>query len=129
MRHKKVTAWLSCALVFGVVLSFVGTVVVAEEDLTIQRIYFNTSNAKKLTKASGITDVLAEAIIKYRIKCRYFKDLKDLLKVPGITKEVYEKINPRVSPEGYLYCLPEKGVEFDEEDEEEPILAPSKPLC
>jgi len=128
MRHKKVTAWLSCALVFGIILIFIGRVVAAEIDFE-RRIYFNTATAKTLVKAAGITETLAEAIVKYRVKCGYFKDLEDLLKVPGLTKEVYEKINPQRSPEGYLYCAPEKGVELDDEDEEVPMLAPSKPLC
>jgi len=129
MRPKKILTWLFCILLIGITLNYYETSAVAEEDLTIPRIYFNTASAKRLAKSPGITDALAEAIVKYRIKCGYFKDLEDILGVPGMTKEVYEKINPRVSPEGYLYCLPEKGVEFDEEDEEEPILSPSKPLC
>lgn len=128
MRHKKVTIWSSCALVLGIILIFMGRVVAAEIDFE-GRIYFNTATAKTLVKAAGITETLAEAIVVYRVKCGYFKDPEDLLRVPGLTKEVYRKINPQRSPEGYLYCVPKKGVELDEEDEEEPMIAPSKPLC
>ena len=72
---------------------------------------------------------LAEAIVKYREKSGFFKKPEDLLNVPGITKEVYEKLNPQVGTEGDLYCVPKEGSEEDEdedEDEEEPILSPSK---
>jgi len=46
-----------------------------------------------------------------------------------ITKEISEKINIRVSPEGFLYCLPEQGKILEEEEEGEPVVAPSKPRC
>ena len=129
MKLKKIVILLFCILLAGSALDFAGTSAVAQEDLSIPRIYFNTASAKRLAKSPGITDALAKEIVTYRIRCGYFKDLEDLLRVPGITKEVYEKINPRVSPEGYLYCIPEKGIEFDDENEDEPILSPSKPLC
>ena len=94
------------------------------------RIYFNTASAERLVKAPGITKDLAEAIVTYRKECGFFKNVADILRVPGMSKEIFIRINPQVSPEGFLYCVPER-VHYEEEyeDEEEPIIAPSKPLC
>ena len=47
------------------------------------------------------------------------------MKVPGVTKKVYEAMQPKVGAEGELYLLPREGEQL-EMDEEEPVLAPSK---
>ncbi|MBW2031244.1 MAG: helix-hairpin-helix domain-containing protein, partial [Deltaproteobacteria bacterium] len=62
-------------------------------------------------------------IVEYRETKGYFEKPEDLLKVPGMTKEVYEKLNPQVGSEGDIYCVPREGAE---EEEEEPLLSPSK---
>jgi competence ComEA-like helix-hairpin-helix protein len=97
--------------------------------VTTQKIYLNTASAKRLSAAPGINEDLAEAIVEYRKTCGFFKDPEDLLKVPGITQDTYNEIKPRMSPEGFIYCYPKKGVELEEEDEDAPAIAPTKPLC
>ena len=87
------------------------------------KIHFNTSSAKNLSKAPGITQEIADAIVKARKK-KPFKKPEDLLVVPGITKEVLKKINPQVGVEGDLYTVPRRGEKLDEEDDEP--LSPSK---
>ena len=89
------------------------------------RIEFNYASAANLAKAPGITDEIAEAICDYRDEEGPFTKPEDLLKVPGVTKEVYGKINPQVGTEGDLYTVPKPGEELEEEDEDIP-LAPSK---
>lgn len=89
------------------------------------RIHFNISSAVNLAKAPGVSKEIAEAIIKYREEHGAFMKPEDLLKVPGITPEVYKEINPQVGTEGDLYTVPRPGEELEEEDEDVP-LAPSK---
>jgi competence ComEA-like helix-hairpin-helix protein len=89
------------------------------------RIQFNYASETNLAKAQGITDEIAEAICDYRDEEGYFMEAEDLLNVPGITREVYDEINPRVGTEGDLYTVPRPGEELEEEDEDIP-LAPSK---
>ena len=87
------------------------------------RIYFNVSSAANLAKAPGMTLELADAIVEYREDVGPFKKPEDLLKVPGITKDIYQKINPRKGTEGELYTLPREGEELEEDDIP---LSPSK---
>ena len=90
-----------------------------------QRIEFNWASAANLAKAPGITPEIAAAICKYRDENGPFKKPEDLLNVPGVTEEVYKKINPQVGTEGDIYTVPRPGEELEEEDEDIP-LAPSK---
>lgn len=87
------------------------------------RIYFNVSSAENLAKAPGMTLELADAIVEYREDVAPFKKPEDLLKVPGITREIYKKINPRVGTEGELYTVPREGEELEDDDIP---LSPSK---
>ncbi|MBI5577798.1 MAG: helix-hairpin-helix domain-containing protein [Deltaproteobacteria bacterium] len=89
------------------------------------RIQLNLASPKNLVKAPGITESIAEAIVKYRQEKGPFKKPEDLLKVPGITKEVFTQIKPQVGAEGDLYTLPRPGEALEEEDEDAP-LSPSK---
>ena len=89
------------------------------------RSQFNYASSVNLAKAPGITEEIAEAICDYRDEEGLFTKPEDLLNVPGITQEVYGKINPRVGTEGDLYTVPKPGEELEEEDEDIP-LAPSK---
>ncbi len=87
------------------------------------RIYFNVSSAENLAKAPGIDLEIADAIVEYREDVAPFKSPEDLMQVPGITKEVYEQINPQTGTEGELYTVPREGEELEEDDIP---LSPSK---
>jgi competence ComEA-like helix-hairpin-helix protein len=87
------------------------------------RIYFNVSSAENLAKAPGMNLELADAIIEYREDTAPFKKPEDLLKVPGITREIYEQINPQTGTEGELYTVPREGEELEDDDIP---LSPSK---
>ena len=97
-----------------------------EGGLGMKKVHLNIATVEQLMKIDGMTEDLAKALVEYREKSGFFKKPEDLLKVPGITKEVYDKLNPQVGSEGDLYCVPKAGSEDDEEDEEEPLLSPSK---
>ena len=66
-------------------------------------IFLNSQNLINLNEATfkdllslGISRVLAKRIIKYRKKVGEFKSVEDLLKVKGMTKEIFNKIKNRV---------------------------------
>jgi len=87
------------------------------------RIYFNVSSAENLAKAPGINLEIADAIVEYREDVEPFKKPEDLLKVRGITPEVYEQINPQKGTEGELFTVPREGEELEDDDIP---LSPSK---
>jgi len=125
MKNNKITLWLAVALC-ALALTISGTAFAAHEGgLGIKKYDVNLASAGQLAKAPGITDELAQAIVDYREKSGFFKSTEDLLKVPGITQDVFKQINPQVGAEGDIYVVPAEGAAEDEE-EEEVILAPSK---
>ncbi|MEJ2108513.1 MAG: helix-hairpin-helix domain-containing protein [Acidobacteriota bacterium] len=87
------------------------------------RIYFNVSSAENLAKAPGMDLELADAVVEYREDVAPFVNPEDLLKVPGITKEIYEQIDPQKGTEGELYTVPREGEELEDDDIP---LSPSK---
>jgi competence ComEA-like helix-hairpin-helix protein len=128
MNSNKNLKYIFCLLIAAMALLMVGDAYAQHEGgLGEKRIHLNIADKEQLMKIEGMTDDLASAIIAYREKSGFFKKPEDLLKVPGITKDVYDKLNPQTGSEGDLYCVPKEGGE-DEEDEEdeEPILSPSK---
>lgn len=86
------------------------------------KIDLNKATADQLAKC-GISASLAKAIVEYREKSGPFKKPEDLLKVKGMTKEILNKLSPRVE-KGEIYISP--GPSKSEEEEEEPSLKPSK---
>jgi competence ComEA-like helix-hairpin-helix protein len=127
MVKRKLIAVCS-VVVFGLVVALAG--IAAAQGHTggigLQKIELNLAGEKNLAKAPGVTDQIAKAIVEYRNAKGPFKKPEDLLKVPGITKEVYQKMKATVGPEGDLYVLPREGETLEQEGEEPPPLAPSK---
>jgi competence ComEA-like helix-hairpin-helix protein len=96
-----------------------------EGGLGEDRVHLNIATENQLLRIDGMTEDLAKAIVEYREKSGFFKAPEDLLNVPGMTREIYNKLSPQVGSEGDLFCVPKEGSEDDDEDEE-PILSPSK---
>jgi competence ComEA-like helix-hairpin-helix protein len=90
---------------------------------TLAKIDLNKATAEQIGKCPGVTPALAKAIVEYREKSGPFKSPEDLLKVKGITKEILNKIKPKMD-KGLLYVTPAPPA--SDEDEEEPSLKPSK---
>jgi competence ComEA-like helix-hairpin-helix protein len=128
MRNKKLLTLAFAVLLFGIVLAFAGPVLAQHTGgLGIKKIPLNIANVDQLLKIPGMTDALAEAIVEYREKSGFFKKPEDLLQVPGMTEEVFKKLDPQVGAEGDLYCVPEESEGEEEEEEEEDVpLSPSK---
>ncbi len=83
----------------------------------------NKATSEQLSKCPGLTPALAKAIVDYRSKSGPFKKPEELMKVKGITKEILNKLNPKVEKEIIYIMVPTSA---SEEDEEEPSLKPSK---
>ena len=124
MKDTRLLTLSFAVLFFGMLLAFAGTAAAQHTGgLGIKKIPLNIADVEQLLKIPGMTKDLAEAIVEYRKKSGFFKKPEDLLKVPGLTKEVFKKLDPQVGTEGDLYCVPEEG---EEEEEEEVPLSPSK---
>jgi competence ComEA-like helix-hairpin-helix protein len=85
------------------------------------KVDLNKATAEQLSKCPGINPTLAQAIVDYRMKSGLFKAPEDLLKVKGMTKEIYSKAKPKME-NNHIYLIPAASIE----DEEEPSLKPSK---
>ena len=103
----------------------------------------NSANFEKLIEIDGISEVTAAKIIKYRRENNGFKTVYDLMKVDGVTGELFEKIKDELSvgasPGGPGPAAGPKppagrqqpgagGEEDDEEEQEPPAVAPGQPL-
>ena len=114
-------------VIMVMVSAFAGYAVAQHEGgLGVKKIHLNIATVEQLLKIEGMTEELAEAIVDYRENSGFFKKPEDLLKVPRMTQEVFETLNPKVGSEGGLYCIPKEGSEDEDEDDEEPVLSPSK---
>lgn len=86
----------------------------AQDDI----VSFNTASAEEIMAIEDV-DIpadIAKAIVDYRAANGPFKKAEDMIKVPGMTQDFIEELNPQVTDDG--------DVVFD--PEAEPALAPSK---
>ncbi len=113
MRIKRISAGLALGLILTIILSL-PSVSVAEEGI----VNLNEASVKEMLEIEDIDipEEIAKAIVEFRTKNGPFKDPTDLRKVPGMTDDMYEEINPVLDEDG--------NVVFD--PEAEPTLAPSK---
>ena len=83
------------------------------------KICFNKASVQEFMAIEDveIPETLAKAIVAYREKNGPFNDPTDLSKVPGMTNELIEELNPVMSEDG-------SDVVYD--PDAEPALAPSK---
>lgn len=100
----------------------------------------NSANFEKLIEIDGVSEVTAAKIIKYRRENNGFKTVYDLLKVDGVTGELFEKIKDEITagapsggPKTSAGPKPAAGQEQpgegeEEEDQEPPSVAPGQPL-
>jgi competence ComEA-like helix-hairpin-helix protein len=125
MISRKILIGLISSAVLVMALAFASPAAAQHEGgLGIKKVPLNIATADQLMKIDGMTEDLAEAIVEYRETKGYFKKPADLLNVPGMTQEVYEKLSPKEGSEGDIYCVPKAGTGDD--DDEEPMLSPSK---
>jgi hypothetical protein len=102
------------------------TIIVAAAILTLSGIAFaqtgrvnlNIATVDQVAKVPGMTPELAKAVVDYKAANGLSKAM-DLMKVPGMTKEIFSKITPAVDKDGnVLIGAPAKS----DDDEEEAVL-------
>ena len=99
-RKKLMTTVLALSL--GIVFAFSGSVFAAH-------ISFNRATVKAFM---GLEDVdipeeVAKAMVEYREKNGPYKSPEDLLKVPGMTEDLFEELEPMEGDDGdVIYELP-----------------------
>lgn len=111
---------------FGLTVFCTGPAVAVEGGIGLQKIHPNVADAETLAKAEGVTPEIAKAMVEYRESKGFFKKPEDLMNVPGVTKEIYEKMAPKVGAEGDLFLLPKEGVKLEKDEDSAPPLSPSK---
>ena len=127
MNTAKNIKYMISLLIVALSLLVVGSAYAQHEGgLGEKKIHINIADEDQLMKIEGMTEDLAAAIVEYREKSGFFKKPEDLLKVPGITQDVYDMMDPQVGSEGDLYCVPAEGMEDEFDEDEEPVLSPSK---
>ncbi|MBN1848490.1 MAG: helix-hairpin-helix domain-containing protein [Deltaproteobacteria bacterium] len=101
------------ALFFLLFMFSVAAPVLAKDGI----VNFNTATAEEIMAIEyvDIPEELAKAIVEYRKANGPFKRVEDLLKVPGMTQDFFEEINPVMKDGDVVY-----------DPDAEPMLAPSK---
>jgi competence ComEA-like helix-hairpin-helix protein len=69
----------------------------------------NSASAKVLACLPGITDQLADAIVGYRSSAGSFPNIAVLLRVPGITREIFKQVAPRITARSETYRIISEG--------------------
>jgi competence protein ComEA len=69
----------------------------ADEEKTPQKVNINRAEAWLLEALPGIGGVRAEAIIEYRRQNGPFRDINELMKVPGIGSDTFELVKSLVT--------------------------------
>jgi competence protein ComEA len=109
LRPFRATLELTICLILFLLMPFMAT---AAEQTDIS---LNKASTLQLAMLPGISPELARAFIDYRAKAGPFKTPEDLLKVPGMTKEILAMIAPRIDAKGDLICSIPEDQEVKEE--------------
>ncbi|MEA3506116.1 MAG: helix-hairpin-helix domain-containing protein, partial [Elusimicrobiota bacterium] len=89
-------------------LAFVFAVRPAVAKHRISLVDINRATKAEFARLPGISEELAESIIKYRRENDYFDDIEELLEVEGMSREIYDQILP------YLIFSPPEAQRADE---------------
>lgn len=68
-----------------------------ENNQTSEKININTATQEELTSLSGIGESKAKSIIKYREENGNFKSIEDIMKVSGISENLFAKIKENIT--------------------------------
>lgn len=82
------------------------------------KVSFNKASVEQLMaiEMADVPEELAKAIVRYREENGPFKTPEELAKVPGMTQDYLEELNPQQTEDGDIIYDPDA----------EPALAPSK---
>ena len=86
------------------------------DDLTVQTdanlagvVNINTAGLEVLTCLPGVSRELAQAIISYRTSSGFFPNTACLLKVPGVTPDIFKQVAARVSARSETFRILSEG--------------------
>ena len=85
-------------------------VAVGTDESLAGAINVNTASLTVLICLPGVNDTLARAIIAYRRSNGYFANPAYLLKVPGLTREIFKQIAPLVTVRSDTFRIMSEGV-------------------
>ena len=69
----------------------------------------NTASAQVLACLPGITPELAQAIVSYRASNGYFSNIGWLLKVPGMSRDIFKQAAKRISARSETFRIMSEG--------------------
>lgn len=69
----------------------------------------NTAGIEVLTCLPGLDRVLAQSIISYRQSGGFFANAGELLKVPGMTRDIFKQVAPRVTARSETFRITSEG--------------------
>ncbi len=73
------------------------------------RVNINTANLLVLSCLPGISRELAQAIIAYRQSSGFFPNIACLLKVPGMNRQIFKQVAPRVTARSETFRILSEG--------------------
>lgn len=72
-------------------------------------INLNTASPEVLACLRGIDERLAQAIVNYRQSSGFFPNVAHLLKVDGVTREIFKQVAPKVTVRSETFCILSEG--------------------
>jgi len=73
-------------------------------------ININTASAEVLACLPGVNESLAQAIVAYRRSAGFFPNIAWLLKVDGLTQEIFKQLAPKVAARSDTYRILSEGI-------------------
>jgi competence ComEA-like helix-hairpin-helix protein len=87
-----------------------GDEITADDETAIRgAININTASVEVLTCLPGVSRELAQAIVAYRKSAGFFPNLVALLKVDGMTRDIFKQLAPRVCARSQTYRIIAEG--------------------
>jgi len=72
-------------------------------------ININTASAQVLSWLPGITPELAQAVVSFRSSDGFFSNIGSLLKVPGVSREIFKQVARRISVRSETFRIISEG--------------------
>lgn len=69
----------------------------------------NSASQAVLACLPGITEELAQAIVNYRESAGYFANIGWLLRVPGVSREIFQQVAPRITARSETFRILSEG--------------------
>ena len=80
-----------------------------EEQNQLGAVNINTASMEVLACLPGISQELARAIVSYRQSAGFLPNIAWLLKVPGMSREIFKRLAPRISARSETFRILSEG--------------------